>query len=155
MAVVINDVGSFSGGRNRQKNQGRPAFVEPGDIEAAMRTAAAIGDDTLQRKATGHVVPDAFTHGSAEQRQRWFQTGFSQGTVNACNTFSAAALCVLVTTFQAARPPQRWSRDAKLRATWKGSLKLVDTVAPSPTCRVSSSSIRARRSEREPTRSCS
>jgi len=74
----------------RQKNQGRPAFVEPGDIEAAMRTAAAIGDDTLQRKATGHVVPDSFTHGSAEQRQRWFTTGFREGTVGACNTFNAA-----------------------------------------------------------------
>ncbi len=76
----------------RQKNQGRPAFVEPGDIEAAMRTAAAIGDDTLQRKATGHVVPDSFTHGSAEQRQRWFTTGFREGTVGACNTFNAANL---------------------------------------------------------------
>ncbi len=74
----------------RQKNQGRPAFVEPGDIEAAMRTAAAIGDDTLQRKSTGHVVPDSFTHGSAEQRQRWFTTGFREGTVGACNTFNAA-----------------------------------------------------------------
>ena len=50
--------------------------------------------------------------------------------------FSAAALCVLVTTFHAARPPLRWSREAKLRATWNGSLKLVDTVAPSPTWRV-------------------
>jgi hypothetical protein len=49
---------------------------------------------------------------------------------------SAEALCVLVTTFHAARPPLRWSSDAKLRATWKGSLKLVDTVAPSPMWRV-------------------
>jgi len=75
----------------RQKSQGR-VFVEPGDIEAAMRTAAAIGDDTLQRKATGHVVPDSFTHGSAEQRQRWFQTGFKDGKVAACNTFTAQNL---------------------------------------------------------------
>ena len=64
----------------RQKDLGHPPFIEPGDVEAALRTAAAIGDDTLQRKATGHVVPDSFTHGSAEQRQRWFQNGFREGT---------------------------------------------------------------------------
>ena len=67
-------------------------LIQPGDIEAAMRTAAAIGDDTLQRKAQGRVVPDSFTHGSAEQRQRWFQIGLKQGTVGACNTFNAERL---------------------------------------------------------------
>ena len=77
---------------DRQLGQGKPPFVEPGDIDAAMKTAAAIGDDTLQRKATGRVVPDSFTHGSAEQRQRWFTTGFRQGTVGACNTFAANGL---------------------------------------------------------------
>ncbi len=76
----------------RLLNAGKPALVEPGDIEAALRTAAAIGDDTLQRKATGRVVPDSFTHGSAEQRQRWFMTGYREGTVAACNTFRAANL---------------------------------------------------------------
>ena len=76
----------------RQKDRGRPPFIEHGDVEAAMRTAAAIGDDTLQRKASGHVVPDSFTHGSAEQRQRWFTTGLRQGTVGACDTFKAAGL---------------------------------------------------------------
>ena len=76
----------------RQKDLGHPPFIEPGDVEAAMRTAAAIGDDTLQRKATGHVVPDSFTHGSAEQRQRWFQNGLREGTVAACDTFRAANL---------------------------------------------------------------
>ncbi len=75
-----------------QRAQGKPPFIEPGDIEAAMKTAAAIGDDTLQRKATGHVVPDSFTHGSSEQRQRWFQTGLKEGTIAACNTFQAARL---------------------------------------------------------------
>ena len=63
------------------KSQGKPPFIEPGDVEAALRTAAAIGDDTLQRTAQGYVVPDSFTHGSAEQRQRWFNTGFRSGTV--------------------------------------------------------------------------
>jgi len=75
-----------------ERAKGKPAFIEPGDIEAAMQTAAAIGDDTLQRRAGGAVVPDSFTHGSAEQRQRWFTTGLKQGTVQACNTFQAANL---------------------------------------------------------------
>jgi uncharacterized protein len=77
---------------DRLLKQGRPALVEPGDIEAALQTAAAIGDDTLQRKATGRVVPDSFTHGSSDQRQRWFSNGYRQGTVAACNTFQAANL---------------------------------------------------------------
>jgi predicted metalloprotease len=74
------------------KSEGKPAFIEPGDVEAALRTAAAIGDDTLQRKARGYVVPDSFTHGSSEQRQRWFNTGFRSGAVASCNTFAAAQL---------------------------------------------------------------
>jgi predicted metalloprotease len=65
--------------------------IEPGDVEAAMQTAAAIGDDTLQRKAQGRVVPDSFTHGSAAQRQRWFTIGLKNGTVSSCNTFSTTA----------------------------------------------------------------
>ena len=67
-------------------------FLDPGDIDAALQTASAIGDDTLQRKSQGQVVPDSFTHGSAEQRRRWFSTGFKEGTVKACNTFAAARL---------------------------------------------------------------
>jgi predicted metalloprotease len=65
--------------------------LAPGDIEAALRTASAIGDDTLQRRSQGQVVPDSFTHGTSEQRQRWFFTGFKQGTVDSCNTFSPTA----------------------------------------------------------------
>jgi predicted metalloprotease len=65
-------------------------FLDPGDIDAALQTAAAIGDDTLQRRSQGQVVPDSFTHGSAEQRKRWFSTGFKEGTLKACNTFAAA-----------------------------------------------------------------
>ena len=76
---------------NREDKK-RPGFVQPGDIEAALQTAAAIGDDTLQRQATGRVVPDLFTHGSAAQRKQWFLTGFQQGTVQACNTFGAGVL---------------------------------------------------------------
>src|SRR5713101_896908 len=74
------------------RSQGKLAFIEPGDVEAALRTAAAIGDDTLQKRSQGYVVPDSFTHGSAEQRQRWFNTGFKAGTVASCNTFAAAQL---------------------------------------------------------------
>ena len=74
------------------KSEGKPAFIEPGDVETALRTAAAIGDDTLQRRARGYVVPDSFTHGSSEQRQRWFNTGFRSGSVASCNTFAAAQL---------------------------------------------------------------
>jgi uncharacterized protein len=67
-------------------------MIEPGDVEAALQTAAAIGDDRLQKQAQGRVVPDAFTHGSSQQRMRWFNTGFKSGTVSSCNTFSAAQL---------------------------------------------------------------
>ena len=56
-----------------------------------MRTAAAIGDDRLQKQAQGYVIPDSFTHGSSEQRQRWFQTGLKSASVQACNTFAPSA----------------------------------------------------------------
>ncbi|HEY5609105.1 MAG TPA: neutral zinc metallopeptidase [Alphaproteobacteria bacterium] len=67
-------------------------LLQPGDIEAALQTAAAIGDDMLQKRAQGYAVPDSFTHGSSEQRKRWFMTGFKEGTVKACNTFATAQL---------------------------------------------------------------
>ena len=70
----------------------RRAFLDPGDVDQALQTAAAIGDDTLQKRARGTVVPDSFTHGSAEQRKRWFMTGFNGGTVSGCNTFGATQL---------------------------------------------------------------
>ncbi len=64
-------------------------LLQPGDIEAALQTAAAIGDDMLQKRGQGHVVPDSFTHGSSEQRKRWFTTGFKAGSIVACDTFKA------------------------------------------------------------------
>jgi uncharacterized protein len=76
---------------NREEKK-RPGFLEAGDIDSALTTASAIGDDTLQRQATGRVVPDSFTHGSAAQRKQWFMTGYQQGTVKACDTFSAGNL---------------------------------------------------------------
>jgi uncharacterized protein len=72
---------------NREEKK-RPGFLEAGDIDAALTTASAIGDDTLQRQATGRVVPDSFTHGSAAQRKQWFMTGYQNGTVQSCNTFA-------------------------------------------------------------------
>jgi uncharacterized protein len=67
-------------------------FIEPGDVEAALQTASAIGDDRLQRQSQGYVVPDAFTHGSSAQRTRWFMTGMRSGKLDACDTFNAAQL---------------------------------------------------------------
>jgi uncharacterized protein len=64
-------------------------FIEEGDVEAAMQTASAIGDDRLQRQSQGYVVPDAFTHGSSQQRTRWFMTGLKSGEVDSCDTFGA------------------------------------------------------------------
>jgi len=67
-------------------------FLDPGDVEAALQTASAIGDDRLQRRSQGYVVPDAFTHGTSQQRVRWFTTGLKTGDVAACDTFNAAQL---------------------------------------------------------------
>lgn len=66
--------------------------LDPADIEDGLRAAAAVGDDTLQRKSQGRVVPDAFTHGSSEQRMRWFRKGSQTGDPDACDTFSARRL---------------------------------------------------------------
>ena len=66
--------------------------LEAGDIEEALGAASAIGDDRLQRQAQGFVVPESFTHGSSEQRVRWFREGYDSGSVNRCDTFSGSAL---------------------------------------------------------------
>ena len=67
-------------------------FIEPGDVEAALQTASAIGDDRLQRQSQGYVVPDAFTHGTSAQRARWFTTGLKSGQLASCDTFRAEQL---------------------------------------------------------------
>ena len=66
--------------------------LEPGDLEAALTAASAIGDDRLQQQSQGRIVPESFTHGSSEQRVRWFRRGFDSGDMNQCNTFKAAQL---------------------------------------------------------------
>ena len=63
-------------------------LLDPGEVKEGLNAAAAVGDDRLQKMATGHVNPESFTHGSSEQRMDWFQKGFSTGDMSACNTFT-------------------------------------------------------------------
>ena len=67
-------------------------ILEPGDLEAALTAASAIGDDRLQQQSQGRIVPESFTHGSSAQRVRWFKRGFETGDMNQCNTFKANPL---------------------------------------------------------------
>ncbi len=67
-------------------------ILDSGDIEDGLRAANAIGDDTLERETQGYVVPDSFTHGTSEQRMRWFRHGFDTGDVNQGDTFGATSL---------------------------------------------------------------
>lgn len=76
-------------GHHSQQAKG---WLEQGDLEEAMNAAAQIGDDTLQRRSQGQVVPESFTHGSSAQRKQWFQRGFESGNVSDCNTFDARGL---------------------------------------------------------------
>ncbi len=67
-------------------------ILEPGDLEEALRAASAIGDDRLQKQARGYVTPETFTHGTSEQRVRWFRRGFESGDLSLGDTFSARRL---------------------------------------------------------------
>ena len=62
-------------------------MLEQGDIEEALGAASAIGDDRLQRESMGYTVPESFTHGTSEQRVRWFRKGIESGDVSSCDTF--------------------------------------------------------------------
>ncbi len=72
--------------------QQKHSFLDPGDVDQALQTASAIGDDRLQRETQGYVVPDSFTHGTAQQRKHWFTAGLTNGTVASCDTFGAGQL---------------------------------------------------------------
>ncbi|MBV2134863.1 zinc metallopeptidase [Pseudomonas sp. MAP12] len=72
--------------------QRRLDWLEPGDLEEALNAANAIGDDRLQRQTQGQVVPDAFTHGTSQQRARWFRVGFDEGDPGSCDTFKSSRL---------------------------------------------------------------
>jgi predicted metalloprotease len=67
----------------------RRGVVEPGDFEEALGAASAVGDDRLQKQTQGYVVPDSFTHGTSEQRIRWFRRGFETGDIRQGDTFAA------------------------------------------------------------------
>jgi len=67
-------------------------LLEAGDIEEALRAASAVGDDQIQRRTTGTVVPDSFTHGTSEQRLRWFRKGYETGDIRQGDTFNATNL---------------------------------------------------------------
>ena len=71
------------------QNQG---ILEPGDIEEALRAASSVGDDEIQRRTTGYIVPDSFTHGTSEQRLRWFRKGYETGDLRQGDTFSTNSL---------------------------------------------------------------
>jgi predicted metalloprotease len=76
--------GVWANHANKQRD-----YIEAGDIEEALNAASRIGDDAIQRTIQGYVVPDSFTHGSSEQRVRWFKAGFQSGRMASCNTFSS------------------------------------------------------------------
>lgn len=84
-ADCLAGVWAFHADRARQ-------VVEPGDIDEALNAASQIGDDRLQKQAKGYVTPDSFTHGSSEQRARWFRNGYASGDFDSCNTFSGNQL---------------------------------------------------------------
>jgi predicted metalloprotease len=78
----------FAGVWAAQANNARK-ILEPGDLEQGLTAASSVGDDTLQKREQGTVVPDSFTHGTSAQRVRWFRRGFDSGKIDNCDTFSA------------------------------------------------------------------
>ena len=82
----------FLAGVWANRSQRMTEMMESGDLEEALNAANAIGDDRLQQQSTGRVVPDAFTHGTSEQRMRWFKKGFDTGDISQGDTFSAKSL---------------------------------------------------------------
>src|SRR5277367_5581727 len=80
----------FAGVWAAQANNARK-ILEPGDLEQGLKAASSVGDDTLQKRAQGTVVPDSFTHGTSAQRVAWFRRGYDTGKIDNCDTFSAGA----------------------------------------------------------------
>jgi predicted metalloprotease len=78
--------GVWANRTERSQRAEAQSFLDPGDIDEALRAASMIGDDNLQMRSRGYVVPESFTHGSAEQRARWFKQGFQSGNISGCNT---------------------------------------------------------------------
>ena len=92
MSVKLELQADFLAGVFAHHNQKMKNVLEAGDIEEALTAANAIGDDNLQRQSQGHVVPDAFTHGTSEQRMYWFKKGFQTGDIRQGDTFAASDL---------------------------------------------------------------
>ena len=90
MSVRIELQADFFAGVWAHHAQEKFHFLERGDLETAINAAYQIGDDRLQQRRQGHVVPDSFTHGTSQQRQRWFTTGYQDGDVAACDTSTGA-----------------------------------------------------------------
>ena len=80
----------FAGVWASQANQARK-ILQPGDLESGLQAASSVGDDTLQKREQGTVVPDSFTHGTSAQRESWFRRGFDAGKIDNCDTFSAGS----------------------------------------------------------------
>ncbi len=87
LSVALELQADFYAGLWAHHAQEMKQVLEPGDIEEALRAANAIGDDRLQKQSQGYVVPDAFTHGTSDQRMYWFRKGFETGDINQGNTF--------------------------------------------------------------------
>ena len=85
LSVCLELQADFYGGLWAHYNQ---KYLEEGDIEEALSAAHAVGDDAIQSKMQGHVVPDSFTHGSSEQRMKWFMKGFKSGDIRLGDTFA-------------------------------------------------------------------
>ena len=87
LSVRVELQADFYAGLWARRGQEKFEFLEPGDLEEALRAANAIGDDTLQKQSQGYVVPDAFTHGTSEQRMRWFRRGLEASSMRDGDTF--------------------------------------------------------------------
>ena len=88
LSVALELQADFYAGLWTHYNEKQNAILEPGDIEEALSAANAVGDDAIQRKTQGQVVPDSFTHGTSEQRMYWFKKGFESGDIKKGDTFS-------------------------------------------------------------------
>jgi predicted metalloprotease len=83
--------GVWANQTERMQQSQMKGFLETGDVDEALRATSMIGDDRLQLRSQGYVVPESFTHGSAEQRSRWFKRGLETGTVSRCDTFNTVS----------------------------------------------------------------
>jgi predicted metalloprotease len=88
LLVALELQADFYAGLWTHYNENKNAMLEPGDIEEALSAASAVGDDAIQKKMQGQVVPDSFTHGTSEQRMYWFKRGYEAGDINMGDTFS-------------------------------------------------------------------